>query len=663
MTPKHLEDAFISLLRSAYRNAQHGHRLGISRSPTSRQLSSLAAKRIVPNPLLAAQLTRSRTEKLPRARSQAFATAGAGNIKAREIAVLGGGMTGLTAAHYLARHARDANITLYEGSDRLGGWVYGSMVQVGDGENDKVLFQHGARMLRSGSTTLDYDDFVFFDVLSNLGIGTKLGQPPASSGGRYLYYPDHLVKLPSGLNLEAAASILSEPLWDGLVKSVWNSWKMPGLWSPLSMPRGEFEHTLNEDESVAEFFGRMFRDDRLVKNVISGMAHGIYGGDVHNLSVKHTVFANLWRRTKLPAVPRHSWIETKHIRLLRDILDGPNRFEVIRLGQENLKVNMMKFDDGLLTLVDGLTRDLNSQSNVTVKTDSRVTSLAHEGNRVSVTTANGKKQYDQVICTLFSKHLAELVEPKGLLPRLAETHAVTIMVVNLWFPNPKILARNPGFGYLVPTSTPGNDEWVLGVLFDSDCEIRDEPAGTKLTVMLGGHYWDGWTQYPAEGMAVNMAFQAVQRHLGIDPAEEVFASACLCRDCIPQHFVGHRERMEISHYDLLAAFQGRLSVAGPSYTAVGVKPSMRAGFDVAMRVATGRGPPWFRRPDAEDSFFAFSPASGDDNPDHVGSTGLKGFTENENLGNECISDNEFPFKRWATYPSDSAKSKDGRGRE
>jgi oxygen-dependent protoporphyrinogen oxidase len=74
----------------------------------------------------------------------------------------------LTAAHYLARHAKNAHITIYEASDTPGGWVKADRIEVEDDEGrpGHVLFQQGPRMLRSGSTSLKYDDLVLYDVVS-----------------------------------------------------------------------------------------------------------------------------------------------------------------------------------------------------------------------------------------------------------------------------------------------------------------------------------------------------------------------------------------------------------------------------------------------------------------------------------------------------------------
>lgn len=67
------------------------------------------------------------------------------NPSAKNIAVLGGGITGLTAAFELARTIPHATVTLWEKSQRLGGWLDSEIVEVPGGE---VLFEWGARSFR-----------------------------------------------------------------------------------------------------------------------------------------------------------------------------------------------------------------------------------------------------------------------------------------------------------------------------------------------------------------------------------------------------------------------------------------------------------------------------------------------------------------------------------
>jgi protoporphyrinogen/coproporphyrinogen III oxidase len=62
-----------------------------------------------------------------------------------DVAVIGGGITGLACAYYLTRELPRANVTIYEASDRLGGWLSSKRVPVKDGS---VLFETGPRTLR-----------------------------------------------------------------------------------------------------------------------------------------------------------------------------------------------------------------------------------------------------------------------------------------------------------------------------------------------------------------------------------------------------------------------------------------------------------------------------------------------------------------------------------
>lgn len=68
------------------------------------------------------------------------------NPKARNVAVVGGGITGLAAAYNLATALPNARITLFEGRKKLGGWLESELVPVDDGE---VLFEWGPRTLRN----------------------------------------------------------------------------------------------------------------------------------------------------------------------------------------------------------------------------------------------------------------------------------------------------------------------------------------------------------------------------------------------------------------------------------------------------------------------------------------------------------------------------------
>lgn len=97
---------------------------------------------------------------------RAYATAQSRNALPQDIAVLGGGLTGLTTAHYLTKLLPSANITIYEKSGRLGGWIDTEKPQVKlpSGQVGHAVLERGGRMLRASRHAV-YDELVFLDLV------------------------------------------------------------------------------------------------------------------------------------------------------------------------------------------------------------------------------------------------------------------------------------------------------------------------------------------------------------------------------------------------------------------------------------------------------------------------------------------------------------------
>lgn len=70
-----------------------------------------------------------------------------------KIAVLGGGLTGLSAVFHLSRRFPKSQITLLEKQARLGGWVSSQRVSVNleDGKQAQLVLEQGPRTLRPNS--------------------------------------------------------------------------------------------------------------------------------------------------------------------------------------------------------------------------------------------------------------------------------------------------------------------------------------------------------------------------------------------------------------------------------------------------------------------------------------------------------------------------------
>lgn len=172
----------------------------------------------------------------------------------------------------------------------------------------------------------------------------------------------------------------------------------------------------------------------------------------------------------------------------------------------------------------------------------------------------------------------------------ALTPYVTVMTVNLYFPNPNLIPQK-GFGYLIPQSIAfeQNPERALGVIFDSDAITgQDSAEGTKLTVMLGGHYWDGWAGYPSDAEGYEMAMSVVRRHLNIKE-EPTHHNVNLSKDCIPQYTVGYEDRLRTYAGEVRDKFNGKVRIVGSQTHGVGVNDCIRAAWAMARDL---RGVGW-----------------------------------------------------------------------
>ncbi|TVY20559.1 Protoporphyrinogen oxidase, partial [Lachnellula arida] len=510
------------------------------------------------------------------------------------IAVLGGGITGLASAHYLARELPYARITVYEASDRVGGWL--RTTELGD-EEGKVYFEQGPRTLRPGNQ-FGCAGLTTLELVQDLGLENELLITPknaASALNRFVYYPDHLVKMPGpgqGI-LEMGWRVWSEPVFQDVLRGLLNE--------ALHPPRVKLE-----DESVGSFLNRRFENESVADNLASAVLHGIYAGDIYNLSVKSLLPAVWHLEGAYGSILRGQLIlNQKSARLImhRDLQLAS---ELLRKKLSQSLVNKMEnasvytFKKGISTLSAAIVDRLKANPNVKFELNTKVSALEHDlkSGKIMVEVLGHDTPYDRVISTISGRTLSTLSSTESRsteaaigatkttnLPSLASIEAVTVMVVNLFYANPSLLPTQ-GFGYLIPRSIPleQNPEMALGVIFDSDAAVGlDSMAGTKLTVILGGHWWDGIEHYPSEEEGIDMARAVIKRHLKVED-EPVLSRAGLQRDCIPQYTVGHEARMKKAHRELLNAFGGSLAVAGNSYTGVGLNDCVRAARDVVMDV-------------------------------------------------------------------------------
>jgi oxygen-dependent protoporphyrinogen oxidase len=455
-------------------------------------------------------------------------------------------------------------------------------------------------------------------------IFTKSTAPAARN--RYIYYPDHLVRLPHpsfGI-FNILYTIATEKALAGVIPGV--------LGEPFRDPRDE----KMPDESIGEFFSRRFNKS-IVDRLASAVIHGIYAGDIWQLSAK-SLFPRLWRdeavessivtgmvRGRAEGIPMTEQDADFYMNLKKMQWD-PAMKRVIDM------TSVFTFKDGSQMLADRLAEHLMGSGQVTFAMESPVHAIsALKGQdlvEVRTKSAAGPSQtHTHVVSALSPAHLNKVwAGTNALVPHIP---TVNVMTVNLYFRTPNL--HPDGFGYLIPQATPfeQNPERALGVVFDtayapdpaeaqsalsldtsgfgdsryshlsstSDfawLNAADKPnvqdlvqaRGTKLTVMLGGHWWDGWSSFPDEQEGLALAKSLLERHLGIKEEPEAWR-VNMQKDCIPQYVVGHSAKLKEAQNNISREFSGRLKVTGNWIAGVGVNDCIRNAYELSRSFNKG----------------------------------------------------------------------------
>lgn len=212
---------------------------------------------------------------------------------------------------------------------------------------------------------------------------------------RYIYYPDHLVRMPSpNPNLSVAqnvtsilSTILREPVFESFISGV--------LLDPVRPPSPPYVL----DESVAEFVSRRF-SPRVAENLVSALYHGIYAGDINQLSAQALLgrFRNLEfsGRGVIGGMIDQTTSGIKSM-FTDDLLAleaiGSDRFVSIDSSGSYLKslsslvkkASVITFKEGMSELPNALNKALCSSDNVQVLNNTNIKAITRDTDTSDIT--------------------------------------------------------------------------------------------------------------------------------------------------------------------------------------------------------------------------------------------------------------------------------------
>ncbi|HJN09772.1 MAG TPA: protoporphyrinogen oxidase [Pirellulaceae bacterium] len=459
----------------------------------------------------------------------------------QRVAVIGGGITGLAAAHRLVELQPNVAVTLFEAAPRLGG-VLETV------HRDGYLVEAGAD---NWITNVPWAT----DLCNRIGFANQLVETNSTHRGAFVVRRGKLRKIPPGFIVMAPSRI-----WPVITTQILSPW------GKLRLACESFvsKRTEEDDESLASFVTRRLgREtyDRLVQPLIGG----IYTGDPELLSLRSTM-------------RRFQDMEREHGSLTRAIrsqnkdrstaIDGGARYSMFMAPR-----------DGLSSLIDAIAARLQADS---VRLCSTVTQLFRSGSHWSVQTTNNAaaaEPFNAVILAASARGTARLLSEldSQLADELGAIPHASCSIVSLGYRRDQITHPLDGFGFVVPRIEKRR---ILSASFSSVKYPGRAPDGHVLVrVFVGGAFQPELAALPDDALQ-QIATTDLRDLLGIR-GEPRLVEISRRPSAMPQYYVGHEARVD--RIEGLMDQHPGLQLAGNAFNGVGMPHCIHSGQQAAER--------------------------------------------------------------------------------
>lgn len=469
--------------------------------------------------------------------------------EARKIIVVGGGITGLTAAYYVRKRLKEAgctaDVTLVEGAEKLGGRIH-------------TLRKEGF-VIEKGPDSFLARKLPIIELSRELGLEGELTGTNPEAKKTYILRDGTLHPMPAGLVLGIPTDI--EPFMrTGLVSAKGKARAM----MDLVLPKKEDD----SDESLGHFLHRRLGKE-VLDQIVEPLLAGIYAGDTYALSLQSTF-------------PQFGEMEQQYRSLIYGMISNRKKSqqEALNLPAPGRNSVFLTYKNGLQTLVERLEEVLREEG-VTIRTGTKVTELRKEGDLYEVGYEGGQwETADSVILTLPTYHSAELLGDHPSVDKLKAINYVSVANVVIAYREKDANVKFDGSGFLIPRSEGRS---ITACTWTSTKWLHTAPEGrVLLRCYVGRSGEEDWVHLTDEEIVAKVR-KDVAELMGIT-AEPLFYEVTRLYRSMPQYPVGHLEHVRELRSDLAERMPG-VYVTGAGFHGVGLPDCIRQGREAAFEAA------------------------------------------------------------------------------
>ena len=475
----------------------------------------------------------------------------------KRVAIIGGGIAGLSAAHRIHELEAKTEIVLIESRDRLGGVIQ--------------TVRHEDFLVERGPDMLATKDKWALDLCQRIGCESELIETNSANRRAFVVRRNRLHPVPAGFTLLSPSQLVP------LLRT--------RLLSPLGKLRALSEYWVRSrrdtaDESLADFTRRRLGKE-VFERIVEPLVGGIYTADPEKLSMQAT----------LPQFVEMEQVQGGLIRGARQAKRADQRQDAASGARYGMFVTLR---EGLATMVESLVARLPGESihlntaagQLKPADNNRWELKLSEGNLHGQTSAT----FDGIVLAAPIHVAALLLEntDADLASRLGRVDSASSAVVVSGYRREDISHPLNGFGFVVPSR---ENRSILACSFSSVKFAGRAPEGNVLLRTFVGGACQPEMLQKSDDEIQSMVQRELQQLIGVQQ-EPVFAEVVRWPRAMPQYHLGHLQLVEEIEQQV-TRFPG-LELAGNGLRGVGIPQCIHSGeiagerlLDSWKKTATG----------------------------------------------------------------------------